>query len=78
MPTLISSYFGVTVVDPLLRIKNHSLILTDYGIFTPTYISSLFIDECVFKDDKLTQLGHKHVEASELLNGNRGFTSTAT
>jgi hypothetical protein len=58
--------FSVTVLDPLLRIKDNSLTLTDFEIFTPVDISSIFIEEFVFEDDFQTQLGSKNVEASEV------------
>ncbi|MFT6896806.1 MAG: hypothetical protein ACJA13_001209 [Paraglaciecola sp.] len=69
--------FSVTVLDPLLRVKDNSLSLTDFEIFPPVDLSSIFIEELVFADDRMTQLGSKNVEASELSDGNGGFTSTA-
>jgi hypothetical protein len=69
--------FSVTVLDPLLRVKDNSLSLTDFEIFNPVDLSSIFIEEFVFEDDKSTLLGDKNVEASELSDGFGGpLTST--
>ena len=68
--------FSVSVLDPLLQLKDNSLILNDYDLFNSIDLSSVFIEEFVYADDRVTQLGNKNVEASELSDGIGGFTST--
>ena len=65
--------FRVTVLDPLLRVKDNSLSLTDASLITPTSLASVFIEEKIYHDNTLANLiGDKNVELSEIydLQGN--------
>lgn len=65
--------FRVTVLDPLVKIKDNSLTLTGATLGAPTSLTSVFIEEQIYADDTLTDwLGIKDVEFSRLfdLQGN--------
>jgi hypothetical protein len=59
--------FRVTVLDPLLRIKDNSLSLTTASLINPTSLASVFIEEYIYTDStETTTLGIKNVELSEV------------
>jgi hypothetical protein len=70
--------FRVTVLDPLLKVKDNSLSLTDASLINPITDASVFILEEIYADITLNDLlGVKDVELSELFgtNFNKSFDS---
>jgi hypothetical protein len=59
--------FRVSVLDPLLKIKDNSLYLTDYELLNPTTLTSVFIEEKIYADaNRGNEIGTKDVEGSDV------------
>lgn len=58
--------FRVSVLDPLLKIKDNSLYLTDYELINTTTSTTVYIGEEIYGDANYdTWLGDKFVEAND-------------
>lgn len=59
--------FRVTVLDPMLRLKDNSLYLTGATLINPSSLTSVFIEEKIYADSTLADmLGVKDVEFSRI------------
>ena len=58
--------FRVSVLDPIMRIKDNSLFLNDYELLNPTFLTSVYIEEKVYSDANRSDndvIGEKNVTA---------------
>lgn len=69
--------FRVSVLDPLLWVKDNSLNLTGATLINPTSLASVFIEETIYADGTQADwLGVKDVEFSEIFDLNGVLTQT--
>lgn len=59
--------FRASTVDPTLKIKDNSLLLSDYALTNPTSVTSVYIEEKIYSDpNRNNELGTKAVEGSDV------------
>ncbi|MBA6289587.1 PEP-CTERM sorting domain-containing protein [Colwellia sp. MB3u-4] len=59
--------FRVSVLDPIFKIKDNSLYLTDSALINPTSLTSIFIEEKIYSDpNRGNEIGTKNVERSDI------------